>query len=675
MPDGINLPPGITLAGLAQAERWVAWETKDRPGADKPTKTPINPATGGNGAADRPSTWGDRAAAEQRANQLSKPHGAGGVGIILGVHEGLALGGLDLDTCRDPETGKLAVWTEPFLELLPTYGEVSPSGTGIKLFFRYDPAALPELQQAMGTKTGKQWKQQGGDHPPGVEMYLLNRFFAVTDDAIGSDEISLIPTETLLYLIRELGPATFAKAKPSATSGLIEKTGPSDQSRSAKAMATAARVKGRNGSYEEFLVALDFYPDTSAWKAQKGIANGGRELRRTWDNCRAKPDVGWLPLCQTGQRGEPRGNLHNAMIALRHESSVSSLFRLDEMLRAPVIATPDGLRVVTDADVSRVQVHLQQCGLETLGKDTAHQAVDMRAEECAFHPVRDYLNALRWDGKQRVHKWLHSYLGAADDEYAKQVGTMFLVAMVARVMEPGCKVDYMMVLEGPQGARKSTVCAILGGPWFSDGMPDIDGGKDAAQHLNGKWLIEIAELAALGKAENSRLKSFITRPVERYRPSYGRKEVIEPRQCVFIGTTNQAEYLRDETGGRRFWPVEVGKIDTDALARDRDQLFAEAVQLYKQGVTWWPHSDFEAKYIRPQQEERFVADAWEEPIADWLADRPKVTVGGVLLEALGIDVAKHGKVEQSRVLAILKRLGWKMKRSNGVRWYSKGPGQ
>lgn len=363
------------------------------------------------------------------------------------------------------------------------------------------------------------------------------------------------------------------------------------------------------------------------------------------------------------------------MIALRHESSVSSLFRLDEMLRAPVIATPDGLRVVTDADVSRVQVHLQQCGLETLGKDTAHQAVDMRAAECAFHPVRDFLNALRWDGKQRVHKWLHSYLGAADDEYAKQVGTMFLVAMVARVMEPGCKADYMMVLEGPQGARKSTACAILGGPWYSDGMPDIDGGKDAAQHLNGKWLIEIAELAALGKAENNRLKTFITRPVERYRPSYGRKEVIEPRQCVFVGTTNQSNYLRDETGGRRFWPVKVGKIDTEALARDRDQLFAEAMHLYKHGVEWWPHSDFEAKYIRPQQEERFVADAWEQPVADWLAGRPKVTVSEVLRDALGIDVAKQGKAEQNRILAILGRLGWEQKRSNGVRWYSKRPGQ
>ena len=314
-------------------------------------------------------------------------------------------------------------------------------------------------------------------------------------------------------------------------------------------------------------------------------------------------------------------------------------------------------RPVRDVDVGVVQEKLQHLRLKRISKDVVHQAVDVRSHERSFHPVRDYLGSLTWDRKPRLSKFLSVYFGAEANDYTKKIGEMFLISMTARIFDPGSKVDHMLVLEGPQGSLKSTACSVLGGPWFSDNLPDVTAGKDVAQHLNGKWLIEVAEMHAMGRAEAALLKAFITRTTERYRPSYGRKEVIEPRQCVFIGTTNREAYLRDETGGRRFWPVKVGTIDIDALLSDRDQLFAEAMVVYRKGMSWWPDKDFEREHIAPEQAARYEADAWEENIRTFLETKTEVTIGQVARDALGIETPKLGTAEQRRIAAALEQLG------------------
>lgn len=417
-------------------------------------------------------------------------------------------------------------------------------------------------------------------------------------------------------------------------------------------------------------------PADFGWKA----AAKARKAKPAANEPGAEPQ-GWMADLQRDGSGAPLANLANTLTALREAPELRDAFGYDLMLHTPVLAkslpggTAEGLpRPVQDGDVSVVQEWLQRRGLQRLGRDTTHQAVDHRASERASHPVRDYLTALRWDGTPRLQTWLQTYLGAEPTEYARGIGPLFLLAMVARVLQPGVKSDYMLILEGPQGARKSTACNILAGAWYSDSLPDIRGGKDVSQHLRGKWLIEIAEMSALDKAEAAALKAFITRTEERYRPSYGRNEVFEPRQCVFIGTTNKAAYLRDETGARRFWPVKVGEIDIAALTRDRDQLFAEAVHLYRKGAKWWPDADLEA-LIRPEQDARYEADAWEEAVASYIKGLPEVTVLDVARHGLFVETPKLGTADQRRIVAILERLRWvRGARTNAGRPWVRGPG-
>jgi predicted P-loop ATPase len=382
-------------------------------------------------------------------------------------------------------------------------------------------------------------------------------------------------------------------------------------------------------------------------------------------------------------------NVGNVMLALEQEPEIMNAFGYDEVLRTEVLLRPlfndePGFtpRPVTDTDVTALQAHLQWCGFRRLGKGTTHEAVDKHAREHPVHPLRDYLNGLHWDGKGRLRTWLHDYLGADENEYTEGIGTMFLIGMVARIFKPGCPLNYMVILEGEQGTFKSTACRVLGGDYFSDALPDITS-KEAFQHLRGKWLIEVAELRAYSRAAIDHFKEFLVRDVECYRPPWGRKEVHEPRQCVLIGTTNKTLYLRDQTGNRRFWPVKTGTIDIDRLQQDRDQLFAEAVNLFRAGVRWWPDAEFERRCIEAEQETRLEADVWTEPIASYLAGESRTTILEVATGALGFErelprsrddirgtpINRLTPADQHRIIGVLTHLEWVPKRDKHERWW------
>ena len=392
----------------------------------------------------------------------------------------------------------------------------------------------------------------------------------------------------------------------------------------------------------------------------------------------------WIGRAMEG-KSPLASNIGNAMLALSEDPALQDRFGFNEMSCTAMLMKPlfsedaDFVkRPINDADLASVQQYLQWQGLRRLGKDTVHQAVDVRARQCGFHPVKDYLNRVEWDQVPRLETWMSTHLGAEQNEYTKGVGRMFMISMVARIFSPGCKADHMPVFEGDQGIFKSTACRILAGEWFSDSLPDISAGKETSQHLRGKWLIEVAEMHAMNKAEASLLKSFISRTEERFRPPYGRVEVIEPRQCVFVGTTNKDEYLRDETGGRRFWPVKTPTIDTVKLTTDRDNLFAEAVDLFRKGIQWWPTAEFERDHAKDEQAKRYETDIWQEEIERWLTTQHNptlmpLTVLNVAKNALGVSekIDKLGTRDANRISAILTTLKYKQKRTNKARIWEK----
>lgn len=388
----------------------------------------------------------------------------------------------------------------------------------------------------------------------------------------------------------------------------------------------------------------------------------------------------WWSQCIKDAKDRPLPILANALVALRCDSAISDAIGFDEMLQQPMLLHQVGFpingnvhvpRPLTDIDIITVHQYLQHAGLERIGREAVRDAVDHHAREHSYHPVLDYLESLQWDGTPRVNVWLTTKLGAELNEYTQEIGKMFLISMVARIFEPGSKADHMVVLEGLQGTLKSSACAVLADPWFSDNLPDITSGKEVSQHIKGKWLIEVSEMHSMSRAETTLLKAFISRTAERYRPSYGRLEVIEPRQCVFIGTTNKDLYLRDETGGRRFWPVKCGTIYIDSLEHDRDQLFAEAVVLYRAGVPWWPDKQFETEHIIPQQTNRFEDDAWVEPITAYLETLSETTLTAVAVHGLGFKTDRIGTADQRRIIAVMTALGWRPNRNSRRRWWER----
>ena len=368
------------------------------------------------------------------------------------------------------------------------------------------------------------------------------------------------------------------------------------------------------------------------------------------------------PLMEIDTQGKPIKSMKNLRTLLEHDPQLKGKLRLNLFSgRIDTVGTMPWKRPGTSAtwnddDAAHLRIYLEPF-FGKLAKNDILDAVAATASDQAYHPVRDYLNGLSWDGKARLDTLLIDYLGAADTAYTRAVTRKAFTAAVARVMTPGCKYDTMLVLVGGQGRHKSTLLARMGGEWFSDSLRTF-GDKDAMETIQGTWIDEVAEMQAMAKAEVDAVKMFLSKTNDYYRAAYGRYTADRPRQCVFFGTTNSKECLTDTTGSRRFWVADIDQqgrcknVFRD-MAGERDQIWAEAVAYWRIGEPLYlsPELEREARKI---QEEHRARHPWEGIIADYLAQ--EVPADWMKMDTVQRETFRCGGLHYEGVLEPRRRI-------------------
>lgn len=391
-------------------------------------------------------------------------------------------------------------------------------------------------------------------------------------------------------------------------------------------------------------------------------------------------------------------SLHNAIVLLDNAPEYAGIFKFNEfksdtfIYRCPPWENRDEFTVrrVENNDLTMLEAHLERKESVNPGETKIAKAVEAVGLKNKFHPVRDYFDSLKWDGVPRLVTWLKDYAKAVTEPeaYLAKIGTMWLVAGVARVFEPGIKFDHMLVLEGPQDAGKSMLLRTLGTfgrdieeCYYTDSITiDTIEERGSILKLQGNLIIEFPELSGMGKKDQDQIKRWITLQVDEVEVKHRQKTNVLPRQFILAGTYNPMQgegWMNDPTGGRRFWPVMCGlTLDIAGLKKVREQLWAEAVHLYKQGYKLYIDKD-DPVYAMAQaaQAHRAVSDVWIDEVRKTLSDTPiPYWTAGEMLVRIGVPTGKQGAQEKKRIGKIFSQIGYdyKQRRIGGVRCWAWG---
>lgn len=684
---------------------WVCWKQEERNG--KATKVPYSPH-GGKARSNDPRTWGTF----KEACYVADVRGFDGVGIVLQGD----LVGYDLDVKGIPERTEIARQILSEAKRFGCYVEISPSGKGFRIFVR---GHLPRA----GKGSPYNWIE-AYDHTSPRYLTVTGDIVNSLDGIPEAWGFVEWMHEQFLHK-EEVKPVSQAAPRMSVNlsdSELIEKIRASASGAKFEALYSGQSGDDHSAADLELCNILAWWTNRDATQMDRIFRSSGL-IRDKWDRrhhsdgrtygegtiqtaiagcsggydpkyrepapaLKPKPQSTepteasetsndeWKAELQWNYKdGVPttlKRSAFNLALILAHDERCAC-FGLDEFCDRVGFTSPppwntshqnvvgESGRWWDNADYTRLQFWLAAEYGPTWGKEQIADSMKMVATSRKFHPVRSWLDAQKWDGVKRLDRWTSLYMGAEENPYTSLVGRLWLISAVARIYQPGCKADHVLILEGPQGLKKSTALRLLATigdqAWFNDTNMHL-ATKDSYVSLRGSWIVELAELQQLIRAETEDAKAFFTSCVDRYRPPYERDIQEYPRQCVFAGTVNEDRYLRDSTGNRRYWPVKATKIDLHRLESEKAQLWAEAVAAFKDGARWWPEGEDEIRLCVGEQEERQIGDAWESLIFEFLdgCTAKKLTTAEILKGALGMDAEKIGRREEMRVSKIIEPL-------------------
>ena len=722
---------------LAQRPQWLLWRFEAKAGQEKPLKVPYWATGARRGGTQGSEVDRSKLATLAEVRRVFERGGYSGVGFAFLPGDGLI--GIDIDGAIDLETGEVSARLQAIIEAVGSYTEYSPSGKGAHIIVTGETTTNKCNEIGLEIFSGRQYFTFTGRHWPGtprtvnpIADKVLRRLNATVDRAKAGARSGKADAARAAGSMPGAQPASDLRARvESALQALSPDMGYNDWISIGWALREAFGDFGF-GLWSSWSAASAKFPGDAALQAHWKSFTGNRPADEAVGVIFARArDAGWKPPRRAREqaprreasqapiktkaaragggradagappmvdeawregllwaRGALRECVPNVVQVLANHEAWAGVIAFDEFSQKVVkrqAAPCDPADVAgrftewTDVDDTRTSIWLARNEGFVPSSSVVAEAVEVVARMNTFHPVLEYLRSLRHDGIGRVDMWMSDFLNVPDTPYTRLVSRWFLIGMCMRVLQPGCKFDYCLVLEGKQGRMKSSALRALAGEWFSDTELDL-AHKDAMSAIRGHWLHEFGEMGSIARTESMRQKSFLSRQVDEFRPSYGRREIRCPRQLVFAGTTNEWQWNKDPTGGRRFWPVEVpDEINVQGLADARDQLFAEAFALALAGERYWPTADEQRDIFDPEQLSRETAEVFVELLASWMVmpggATEEFSLSSAIMAGLKIEARAITRDIQTRAGMALAKLGCERveKRSGPVRFLYKRP--